>query len=202
MENDAPNVLVSRETQEQLEHFATLVRGWSTKINLVSPADTNVLYERHIDNCRRVTQCISDKTPCSITDLGSGGGFPGIIVAILRPKCDVTLIEADTRKAAFLRTARRELKLDIQIIAARIEEVTPMGADIVTARACAPLPTLLHYVDRHVGPHGYALLMKGKSWKQEVQRAGEHWLFEHQAINADTNGVILRIDDVRKRADV
>lgn len=114
---------VSRETHERLERFADLLVQWNAKINLVSPRDIAQLWPRHIEDSLQLAELIPEGA--TITDLGSGGGFPGIILAIATGN-PVTLIESDQRKCAFLREAGRICEAKVTVIAKRIEAASPL----------------------------------------------------------------------------
>ncbi len=123
------------------------------------------------------------RTATRLADLGSGAGFPGLVLAILaadeRPDMDVHLVESDARKTAFLETVRRDLGLArVSIHNDRIEDVEPFGADVVTARALAPLDRLLQLAFRHLGPNGRCLFPKGRMWSDEVASARRLWNFD------------------------
>ena len=173
---------VSRETSVRLDALTRLIRKWSPVINLVAPEDLPELETRHIDDCLQVAPLVPAGR---ILDLGSGGGLPGLVVAAAtqgRPRT-LTLVESDQRKAAFLRTAIREMALsDVDVLAKRAEEIALQRADAVTARALAPLPKLLGLVDRHLGANGVALLMKGRQWRSEVDEARQMWDFTLDAV--------------------
>lgn len=202
MEAASPPLDVSRETQARLDQFAVLVRKWSPRINLVSRSALSDLPTRHIADSAQLWRV----APIGKTwvDLGSGGGFPGMVIAILahelRPDLRVTLIESDKRKAAFLATAIRETGVNAEIIAERSETVSPQGADIVSARALAPLERLLGLVERHLAPGGRALLPKGAKWREELEDARRTWTFEWDAIPSiiDPSAVILSIGDIAR----
>lgn len=190
---------VSRETAERLAVYESVIRKWSRSINLVAPQDLNDIAARHFADSLQLVQFIKD-TP--LADLGSGGGFPGLVVAAALPYLPVTLIESDTRKAAFLRTAAREMKLpSVTVLSSRIEAAPPRNAGCVTARALAPLPRLLGYVNRHLRPGGTALLMKGAQWRTEVDAARQMWEFRCDAIPSitDPNAAVLNVTELRPR---
>ena len=150
---------VSRETAE-LAKLAALVRKWSPTINLVAPATLDAIEARHIDDSLQLVR-LARFAAGDWLDLGSGGGFPGLVVAIARPDLSVILVESDARKCSFLRIAGRELDLaNLRILHGRIEAIPPQSAANLSARALAPLPDLLSYVGRHIGPQGRAWLMK------------------------------------------
>lgn len=191
---------VSRETEQRLVTYATMVQKWNPRINLVSASTIASLRLRHIDDC---IQIIDHSGPLSgrWVDLGSGGGFPGIVVAILGADwdLDVTLVESDQRKSAFLRAVLRETGLTrASVISDRIESVPPLSADHVSARALAPLATLLPMVERHMRPQGQAWLMKGQAWRQECEAAKADWRFDLRAIpsRTDPEAAILNITGV------
>ena len=169
---------VSRETQQRLEVYLGLLRKWSPKINLVSPASLKDAADRHFkDSLQVASLCPSGVSTWA--DLGSGGGFPGAVVAIalVNRGVHVTLVESDQRKAAFLRAVSRETQTPFSVLARRIEDVAPMDADVLSARALAPLSKLLEFTDMHLAKDGVALFMKGGSWREEVASAEKQWRF-------------------------
>lgn len=189
---------VSRET-EKLEAYAGLVRKWNPAINLVASSTLVALEERHISDCVQLCN-LSAQLDGKWVDLGSGGGLPGLVVAICRPEVSVTLIESDKRKASFLRNAARELSLpNATILTQRIEAVDPLESDILSARALAPLPLLLSYASRHLANTGRAFLMKGRNWKAEVDEASENWCFDliSHPSKTDPDAAILEISALR-----
>ena len=193
---------VSRETEARLAQFTELVRKWSPRINLVARGELEQLWERHIVDSAQLWAHAPRGQRWA--DLGSGAGFPGLVIAILakevRPSLHVTLVESDRRKAAFLATACRELELGVRIVAERIETAPPQDADIVSARALAPLDRLLGYVHRHLAPDGRALLAKGARWREEIETARQSWTFEWDAIPSltDPASVILSIGEIAR----
>ena len=181
----------------RLERFASLLARWNRRINLVSSGDLTKLWPRHI--CDSLQLAAHVPAAATIIDLGSGAGFPGLILAI-RTGNPVTLIEADTRKAAFLREAARETGAHVTILNARIEDATPPAASIVTARALAPLPTLLHWAAPLLLPSGCCLFLKGKSVEDELTEAGTRWhmTIERTPSRTDPEGVILALSHIRR----
>lgn len=192
---------VSRETLARLEAYAALLVKWNPAINLVSRATLAELWTRHfLDSAQIFSLCPAGAQTWA--DLGSGGGFPGLVVAVLAaeaaPDLRVTLVESDARKAAFLSTVVRELGLSVTVKTARIESLAPLGADVVSARALAPLDDLLGFAARHLAPQGRALFLKGASHARECATAGEHWRFAldvHPSLT-DAEGAILSIGDL------
>ncbi|WP_284165253.1 16S rRNA (guanine(527)-N(7))-methyltransferase RsmG [Frigidibacter sp. SD6-1] len=189
---------VSRETSERLQAFQALVRKWNSAINLVSRSSLDQIWERHIVDSAQIF-VLSDQKSGLWADLGSGGGFPGLIVAILAaeraPDLRVALVESDQRKAAFLATAVRALGLQAAVHAARIESLPALDADILSARALAPLTDLLAHAERHLAPPGTALFPKGANHAAELRQALESWRFSYQthASATDPDAVIYSI---------
>lgn len=191
---------VSRETLDQLAAFRALVEKWNPKINLVSKKSLPEIWDRHILDSAQVFSSTDAKG--SWVDLGSGGGFPGIVVAILSKDADadlnITLVESDQRKSAFLRSAIRELKLNAKVIADRIENIEPLNANIISGRALADLDLLLEYAQRHVSSNGVALFPKGRTWKNEHEQAQRRWSYTLDVIKSktDADAAILKIKDI------
>jgi len=182
---------VSRETQDCLAQYAALLRKWSPRINLVAPSTLPDLETRHIADSAQLLP----HAPLSSrhwVDLGSGGGLPGIVCAILAqsalPECRFTLIESDRRKAAFLATCIQTLSLPATVLTGRAEDIAPQAGDVVSARALAALPTLMPLVARHLAPGGTALLPKGKSHAAELEAARGEWHFVCTAHTSQTDG--------------
>jgi 16S rRNA (guanine527-N7)-methyltransferase len=195
---------VSRETAARLQLYAELLTKWNARINLVAPATLADLWVRHIQDSTQVF-ALAPATAGHWVDLGTGGGLPGLICAILAaekmPDCRFTLIESDQRKAAFLMTAARELGLTaVTVLAQRIEAVPPQSADIVSARALAPLPALLPMVIRHCAARSVALLPKGRDWASEVKAAQAEWNFTLTAHSSQTDSAarVLEIKELTR----
>jgi 16S rRNA (guanine527-N7)-methyltransferase len=192
---------VSRETLERLQAFHDLLVKWNNRINLVSKRSVSEIWDRHIWDSVQILEYVDG--PKNWTDLGSGGGFPGIVAAICLSDAgleDICLLESDQRKAAFLREVIRHLDLPARVLARRIEEAPPQQTQIVSARALAELPLLLDYVHRHLAPGGTALLMKGAAWQKEVEEARESWSFSLSAHKSktDPSAAILALKDIRR----
>lgn len=190
LKSQTKDLNVSRETLERLQIFADLLARWNARINLIAPSTVADMWHRHIVDSAQLFDHAPEGAQQWV-DLGSGGGLPGIVCAILaqenRPNCQFTLIESDKRKAAFLMTAIRELGLNASVVAQRIEDVPGQMADVVSARALAPLPVLLGLVSRHLRPDGMALLLKGKSYAEELAMAQAEWQFSVTEIASQTD---------------
>ncbi len=164
---------VSRETFERLSAYCALVQKWNRSISLVSQGDHEIIWSRHVLDSLRLLPLIPNDAAHGI-DLGSGAGFPGLVLA-LASGIPFDLIESDRRKAAFLVEAQRVTGAPVQIHCARIEDVRLPLAPLVTARALAPLTVLLAYAHRLLLPGGTALFPKGARAAQEVAVAERHW---------------------------
>ncbi|WP_120500015.1 16S rRNA (guanine(527)-N(7))-methyltransferase RsmG [Roseovarius sp. EL26] len=193
---------VSRETQERLSIYLELLKKWNKKINLVSPATLKSAWQRHFVDSIQICQ-LSDKSGQKWVDMGSGAGFPGLVVSIVGMEDDtphhVTLIESDMRKCMFLRTVIREVGAPAEVINDRIERISSLEADIVSARALADLKILMGYADHHLKPDGMALFLKGNNWKTELKDAETRWTFDYNAHNSLTeNGsVIMNVSGIQ-----
>lgn len=194
---------VSRETMDRLEAYTALLKKWNRTINLVGRNTVPVLWERHIlDSAQIMAFCPEEARVWA--DLGSGAGLPGAIVAVLAaqfcPRLSVTCVESDQRKAAFLRTVIRELGLKARVVSGRIEETAPLEADIVSARALAPLPDLLAYATRHLKPAGKAIFLKGSGYLSEIEEARGEWAFDIKTVpsKTDKSGAILILGGIRR----
>ncbi|MGY6409491.1 MAG: 16S rRNA (guanine(527)-N(7))-methyltransferase RsmG [Alkalilacustris sp.] len=194
---------VSRETLERLERFAGLLEQWTRTINLISPRDVEHLWRRHI---RDSAQLYALRRPGDRLwlDIGTGGGFPGLVIAILAadtaPDLSVVLVESDRRKAAFLRAAAIACNVTPSIHAVRAEALVPQKADVLSARALAPLSQLLVFAERHLTPSGRCLFPKGASSDAEIASALAMWRMTVQKIpsQTDSEAVILAIEGVRR----
>ena len=164
---------VSRETLDRLQIYCALVKKWNKAVNLVSKGDHKVIWSRHVLDSLRLLSHIPKGAGHGI-DLGSGGGFPGLVLA-LATGISFDLIESDHRKAAFLVEAQRMTNAPVRIHCARIESISLPPAPLVTARALAPLPTLLAYAHRSLLPGGAALFLKGARASQEIADAAQQW---------------------------
>ena len=199
-------VRVSRETQGRLQHFAELFQKWAKTINLVAPSTIDDLWRRHIADSAQIFQL--HPKPAHWVDLGSGGGFPGIITAILLSEHadgHVDLVESNQKKAAFLRVCLRECEARGAVHAIRIEEAPKVipYCDVISARALAELDVLLDYaapwVERNENIR--LLLHKGRDYEREVQKARGRWEFDlvkHSSV-VERDSVVLELNRPRRR---
>jgi 16S rRNA (guanine527-N7)-methyltransferase len=168
---------VSRETLVRLDHFVTLLLATQSHTNLIGPRTVPELWSRHIADSLQLLG-LAPRAQVWL-DLGSGGGFPGVVIACAlaeRPGAAVHLVESNGKKAAFLRQVCAEVALPATVHHGRIEDLSlAIKADIVTARALAPLPALLGYVAPFLAPGGQALLLKGQDVEVELTEAAKYW---------------------------
>ena len=194
---------VSRETIERLKEYETLLRKWNPTINLVSKTSLGNIWQRHIFDSAQIFQLAAHPIN-HWADLGSGGGFPGLVVAIMALEAQsptkITLVESDTRKCTFLRGVIRELGIDATVINDRIEKIPPLQADILSARALADLTLLLEFADRHLAETGTAIFMKGVNWQNELDEAQSKWHFQYELATSksESGPVILNIQGVTR----
>ena len=194
---------VSRETLDRLMIFEELLLRWNPKINLVAKSTLSSLWTRHILDSAQLLDLVGIN-PGRWLDIGSGGGFPGAVAAIMAaerfPGCNFTLVEGDKRKATFLRTVARECGVSFDVLASRIEGLPPQGCDIVSARALAPLSELLSLSERHMASGAVGIFPKGANAPDEIARALESWRFhcESHPSKTDKNAVVLKIGDIER----
>jgi 16S rRNA (guanine527-N7)-methyltransferase len=201
-------VPIDRTARERLEDYAALLRRWQATMNLVAPSTLPDLWRRHMADSAQAQALVPDALRW--VDLGSGAGFPGLVTAILlagRDGASVTLVEANGKKAAFLRTVARELQLPVTVLAERIESVAERHAeslgrvDAVSARALADLTHLLGYAEPWLATGSIGVFHKGQDFAVEVASATQSWVFdlvEHQS-RVDGAGRILVVSSLSRR---
>jgi 16S rRNA (guanine527-N7)-methyltransferase len=188
---------VSRETLERLKQYAALLVKWNDAINLVSDRSLEDLWRRHMLDSAQLRPLLPpapEDRPRTVVDLGSGAGFPGMVLSILGAG-EVHLIEADQRKVQFLREVARAVESDAHIHGVRIQDLRSVQADVVTARALAPVKDLIGYAAMFLQPEGYALFLKGKRVREELTEAEKQWKIRADCIpsRSDPSGIILQI---------
>ncbi len=166
---------LAEPVEQRLRAYAALLARWTQRINLVSRGDEAQIWERHVLDSLRLAPLIPPGTAAAI-DLGSGAGLPGLVLAAATG-VPFALVEADRRKAAFLQEAQRVTGAPVTVHCARIEEAGLAPAKLVTARALAPLGTLLGLAAPLLAPGGVALFPKGARWADEVAEARRLWHF-------------------------
>ena len=194
---------VSRETFQKISGYLDLLDRWRERINLIGPGEGRHLWRRHVLDSLQLVEQISSEDK-SVADLGSGAGFPGLILACAlaeRPGASVTLVEKSPRKSEFLRAAGKELGLPVSVLTIRLEDAPGALFDVVTARALAPLPKLLGFAASWLKPSGKALLMKGRDTATELAEAREAWTFDLSILDSQSSpeGRVLKVSSLRPR---
>lgn len=199
MSRREPAIDVSRETLDRLEILAALLTRWNTRVNLVSPGSIDELWKRHIWDSAQIAD-ISQRSGDWV-DIGSGAGFPGLVVAALLAERDVrrsvVLVESDRRKSVFLNEAAREMGLAVRVVASRIEAFQGETFDTISARALAPLPKLLDLAVPLLKSGGEMVFLKGREVDSELTSATRRWQMQVERIPSITgeDATILRITE-------
>ena len=187
---------VSRETLAKLKLYVDLLTDWNSRQNLVSKASLEEVWRRHVWDSAQLLPLIPPEAR-TLADLGSGAGFPGMVLAVLlQDRVAVTLFEATRKKAEFLRAVAERLGLTVQVSNERIESAPARPSfDVITARACAAVGALLDYAQRFAGPETICLFLKGENVGAELTEARRSWridLRQHPSLTYPF-GVILEI---------
>lgn len=198
---------VSRETYEKLLVFERMFLKWNASINLVAPSTLDEFWDRHIIDSAQLASLIEDRQVC--VDLGSGGGFPGLVLAILfsdQNAKSFNFIESNKKKASFLTLVTAELGLNATVFAQRIESVYREipTADAITSRALADLDLLLTLAFPLLSAAAIAVFPKGREYRVEIEKSRHNWsydLIEHSS-RTSCEGVILEISNVKRTAEV
>lgn len=182
----------------RLRVFADLLTRWNARINLVSANDLLRLWPRHIADSLQLIPLLPENLSAAI-DLGSGAGFPGLVLAIAAD-IPFTLIEADRRKAAFLAEAARLTNAPARIENTRIEHAKVRPARLVTARALAPLPALVALAQPFIAPGGFALFPVGKSVGSELTQVSRRWHMRLERFPSRTNpeASVLKVSEISR----
>lgn len=177
---------LDRVAFERLETFLAACRAWARVTNLVSAEDRERLWQRHVLDSLQLVPLADGAGPDWI-DLGSGGGFPGLVVAIARKDTRMTLVESNRKKASFLLQAAARAGVRVSVEARRIEAVPSARHDVVSARALAPLARLLDLAAPFFGEHTLGLFPKGRDADKEVEKARERFAFRHTLVPSGTD---------------
>lgn len=197
---------VSRETLTRLERYVGLLERWQATINLVSRSSLQDIWNRHILDSAQLHAFVPASARV-LLDLGSGAGFPGLVLAVLGvPK--VYLVESDARKCAFLIEAARitgmQLERQVHVRSSRIEALrVPVPVDVITSRALGALDGLLDYAEPFLGPGTVCIFSKGRTVEDELTTAFKTWNMrvDRTPSRTDSTGIILRLSNVQRRTD-
>ena len=184
---------VSRETMRQFEAYLALLEKWQRRINLVANSTMVDAWERHILDSAQLVRFYPPNTK-KILDVGSGAGFPGLVLAIMG-NVQVDLVESDQRKAIFLSTVIRSLGLPAKVHNQRIESLPSLAPDVVTARALAPVSKLIKLIENQISPDTVCLFLKGASVEDELTDLQSYSTMapvSHPSLSGP-NGVVLEL---------
>ncbi len=176
-EEFAVKIKASDSLLARFSEYQKILEKWQRRINLVSKTTLPDIWQRHFLDSAQLYPLLP-KTSKSLIDLGSGAGFPGLVLALLVSEQggpDIHLIEADSRKAAFLTEASRVLEVNVTVHARRLETITDLKVDIITARALSPLRRLLEQAERFMKPSTACIFLKGEKVAHELTEARKHW---------------------------
>jgi 16S rRNA (guanine527-N7)-methyltransferase len=199
-EDFAARTGVSRETLARLKAYADALTDWNARHNLVSKNSLADLWRRHFWDSAQLTPLIPAGAK-NLADLGSGAGFPGLVLAAMLPNLAVTLFEVTAKKCAFLQVATERMGLSVAIENARMEDLPPRAFDVVTARAVAPLPRLLEYAHSFMGPNSVCLFLKGQNVGSELTEAHKCWNMKLSQVpsQTDPSGAIVIVRELGPR---
>jgi 16S rRNA (guanine527-N7)-methyltransferase len=191
-EDFAEKTGVSQETLARLKAYAGLLEDWNARHNLVARSTLPDLWRRHFWDSAQPVPLIPEGAR-TLADLGSGAGFPGLVLAAMRPGLAVTLYEATAKKCAFLRAAAERMEVTVTVAQARIEDLPAQPYDVVTARALAPLSRLLEYAWPLTATNSVCLFLKGQNLGSELTEAHKSWKMQasHVPSQTDPSGAIL-----------
>lgn len=193
-----PLASVSRETMARLTSYVDLLLRWNPTINLISRRDEKHVWTRHVADSLALVPALPGSVSRAI-DLGSGAGLPGLVLAIATD-IHFDLVESDQRKAAFLREAIRATQAPAHVHAVRIEALTVPPAPLVTARALAPLTTLLAWSAPFLAAGGVCLFPKGRTAGDELTQASAQWHMRVETFPSatDPDATLLRLSEITR----
>ena len=195
---------VSRETLNGFYEYKTLLCKWNEKINLVSKHTLADIWERHFLDSGQIIIDV-DASGKRWVDVGSGAGFPGLVVALLlrdrKVDCDLILVEKHPKKVFFLKEVIRKLNLSVEVVNENIYTLEPLNADILTARAFSELNNLMEIAFRHRKKEGICLFLKGENYKIELDKTLNNWFFDYDIVGSlsSSSGNIIRVKKIFKR---
>lgn len=193
--------VIIQKSQEDFDQYIRLLKEWQKAVNLVAPSTLSDIWNRHIIDSAQLFQLIPSTAQC-LVDMGSGAGFPGLVLAILNknnngPLKEIILIESDTKKSLFLKEVVRVLNLPVQIINQRIEKIKNIKADVITARALASVSQLLAYARPFYHQTTSCLFLKGKNVDEELEKCSYACRLERIKSITNSNSSILKISEVK-----
>ena len=196
----------------RLEAYVALLRKWQLKVNLVGNRSLKDVWRRHILDSAQLGPLLPAAGGV-VADIGSGAGFPGMVLAIIQDhgtqdhnKAEIHLIESNGRKCAFLMEVNRKTQAGAIIHHCRVENLpglSELKADVVTARAVASLGKLLLYANPLLKKGGQCLFLKGKKWREELTEVEKKWIIKESLIPSlsDPSGMVVKLEEIRQRND-
>ncbi len=206
MKNFIDTYNVSRETYQKLERLVALLNEWQAKFNLVSNNSLPEVWQRHIADSAQLFKYLNKRVD-SVYDVGSGAGFPALVLAVMAqeqyPRLKFTLIESIGKKTLYLNEVKTVLNLNnVTVLNKRTEDLTLPPADVITARAVASLDKLLGYVFKFTNRQTKLIFPKGKSYHEELETAAKLWNFKLEVCKNETSadGVVLLLENLRRKS--
>ena len=193
------HINVSYETFDKLCLYYDLLIKWQNKINLISSDTIDHIWERHFLDSAQLINYLPEPNG-NIIDIGSGAGFPGMILAVMGIP-NIHLIESDGKKISFLREVARITNSNVTIHHDRVEDINIENCKIILSRAVTDLTQLLNLIEKNVSHETISLFHKGKNYSNELEEAKNNWSFEHQIFPSITghNGVIIKLSHIKRR---
>ncbi len=192
---------VSRETINSFCEYEALLSKWNKKINLVSSDTLDDVWVRHFLDSGQIINHV-DASGKKWVDVGTGAGFPGLVVALLlrdrKIDCDMVLVEKNTRKVFFLNEVIRKLNLNVKVVNSNVDTIKPLNADILTARAFSELKNLIELSVRHRKERGICLFLKGENYRLELDKTLNYRFFDYDTFDSLSNssGKIIRVKKI------
>jgi 16S rRNA (guanine527-N7)-methyltransferase len=189
----------SGEIIERLEIYLDLLKKWQKRFNLVGAASLKDAWRRHLLDCAQLVPLLPKGEPF-VLDLGSGAGFPGVVLAMMSD-AQVHMVESTGRKCVFIKEALRATKTTAEVHNQRIENLPKQSAQVITARGCAPLERLIEYAYPHLDHKGWCLFLKGRKVGLEISGSEKNWNMNVERIDSqsDSSGVILKLKGISRR---
>ena len=192
---------VSRETLKQFQLYADLLERWQKSINLVSNVTLSDKWRRHFyDSAQLIDYINKDTKPLKILDLGSGAGFPGLVISLLGAG-EVHLVEAVGKKCSFMKQVIQKTGMNAIVHNLRIEQMNAFSVDLITSRACADLDKLLELTSPFMNDQTECLFLKGEKSENEIKHASKKWVFDIKKIpsKSEESGKILHLSNIQRK---
>ena len=194
---------VSRETLKSFYEYESLLSKWNSKINLISKSTLKDIWNRHFLDSGQIIKHVNVPGKRWV-DVGSGAGFPGLVVSLLlkdrKIDCDMILVEKNIKKVFFLNEVVRRLDLNVKVVNGNIRNIEPLNADILTARAFSELENLMEIAHAHKKETGVCLFLKGENYRLELDKTLNYWFFDYDIVDSLSNvsGKIIRVKNILK----